>query len=73
MGVELGTAPRTERDARLSAPRLLFQSVQVNIDGGKLPHAGANRVRYLRIPINLFRPETGDDGAPKGKVTLESV
>ena len=38
---------RAKRDAGLSAPRLLYQSVQVNIDGGTLP-------RILRIPLNVF-------------------
>lgn len=47
---------RTERDAGLEAPRLLFQSVQVNVDAGKLPEPSANQVRYLRIPVNVFKP-----------------
>jgi glyoxylase-like metal-dependent hydrolase (beta-lactamase superfamily II) len=51
---------RTQRDAGLSAPRLLFQSVQVNVDAGNLPRPGPGEVRYLRIPINAFRPE--DEG-----------
>lgn len=48
---------RTTRDAKLSAPKLLFQSVQVNVDAGALPSPSDNKVRYLRIPINVFRPE----------------
>ncbi len=47
---------RTERDAKLEPPRLLFPSVQVNIDAGKLPPAHANGRRYLSIPFNLFHP-----------------
>jgi glyoxylase-like metal-dependent hydrolase (beta-lactamase superfamily II) len=47
---------RNKRDSGLSAPKLLFQSVQVNVDGGKLPDPHANEVRYLKIPINVFRP-----------------
>ncbi|MEZ4461374.1 MAG: MBL fold metallo-hydrolase [bacterium] len=47
---------RNKRDSSLSAPKLLFQSVQVNVDGGKLPAPHANEVRYLKIPINVFRP-----------------
>ncbi len=47
---------RTERDAKLEAPRLLFPSVQVNIDAGRLPPAHANGRRYLSIPFNLFHP-----------------
>jgi glyoxylase-like metal-dependent hydrolase (beta-lactamase superfamily II) len=46
---------RTERDATLAAPRLLFQSVQVNIDAGKLPEAEDNDIAYLKIPLNVFR------------------
>ena len=47
---------RDARDAALSAPRLLFQSVQVNIDAGNLPQAHDNQKRYLQIPLNVFRP-----------------
>jgi hypothetical protein len=47
--------------------------VQVNIDAGKLPAPGGNRVRYLKIPINLFRPEPAEEGAPAGAITLEPV
>jgi glyoxylase-like metal-dependent hydrolase (beta-lactamase superfamily II) len=48
---------REGRDAKLDAPKLLFQSVQVNVDAGRLPEPGDNEIRYLRIPINVFRPE----------------
>lgn len=47
---------RRERDATLAAPRLLFPSIQVNINGGKLPAAHANGRRYLVIPLNLWAP-----------------
>lgn len=47
---------RTKRDAGLSAPKLLFQSVQVNVDAGALPQPSNNELRYLKIPINAFRP-----------------
>lgn len=46
-------AMREKRDASLSAPRLFFPSVQVNIDAGRLPAARANGVRYLVIPLDL--------------------
>jgi glyoxylase-like metal-dependent hydrolase (beta-lactamase superfamily II) len=62
-------ALRTARDAKLDAPKLLFQSVQVNVDGGKLPDPNANEVRYLRIPINAFRPAP----APDAPMTIERV
>ena len=55
---------REARDATLKAPRLLFQSVQVNIDAGRVPTAHANEIRYLRLPLNLFQP-SDDLGRPK--------
>ncbi len=47
---------RTARDAKLEAPRLLFQSVQVNIDAGHLPSPHSNGKRYLISPLNPFKP-----------------
>jgi hypothetical protein len=52
---------RTERDKTLAPPRLIFQSVQVNIDAGCLPTAHENGIRYLSLPLNLFAP-TNDLG-----------
>ncbi len=54
---------RDARDASLAPPRLIFQSVQVNIDAGRLPAPHANGTRYLRMPLNLFGP-TDDLGEP---------
>lgn len=54
---------RTERDAKLAAPRLLFPSVQVNIDAGRLPRPHANGRRYLTIPLDMNKT-TEDDGTP---------
>lgn len=45
---------RTERDATLGAPKLLFPAVQVNIRAGELPPAEANGIAYIRIPLNTF-------------------
>lgn len=59
---------RTERDATLEAPQLLFQSVQVNVDAGKLPDPAQNEIRYLRIPVNVFKPDRDE-----GETTLEEV
>ncbi|MCC6559488.1 MAG: MBL fold metallo-hydrolase [Polyangiaceae bacterium] len=42
---------RTERDATLAAPRLLYPSVQINVDAGRLPEPHANGRRYLTIPL----------------------
>lgn len=64
---------RTARDATLSAPKLLFQSIQVNIDAGHLPTPARNEQRYLKIPINIFRPAGTLDDAPKGDITLDKV
>jgi len=44
---------RKESDKTLTLPRLIFQSVQVNITGGHLPKPGSNNVSYLKIPLNL--------------------
>jgi len=57
---------RKERDATLSPPKLLFPSVQVNVNAGRLPRPHENGRRYLSIPINLFRP-TAEDGMPPKK------
>ena len=47
---------RKARDATLAAPRLLFPSVQVNVDAGHLPAPHANGHRYLMMPLNVLRP-----------------
>lgn len=54
---------RNKRDASLQPPRLLFQSVQINVDAGRLPATHKNGKRYLSIPINLFA-ETDELGQP---------
>jgi glyoxylase-like metal-dependent hydrolase (beta-lactamase superfamily II) len=47
---------RQARDATLAAPRLLFPSVQVNVDAGRLPAPHGNGRRYLVVPLNVLRP-----------------
>ena len=42
---------RNSRDEKLSAPRLLLPSIQVNILAGHLPEPDSNGVRYLSIPL----------------------
>lgn len=42
---------RKRRDATLAAPRLLFPSIQVNINAGHLPTPEANGVSYLKSPL----------------------
>jgi len=48
---------RNERDATLAPPRLLYPSVQINIDAGRLPAPHVNGRRYLTIPLH----ETEED------------
>ncbi|RME28566.1 MAG: MBL fold metallo-hydrolase [Deltaproteobacteria bacterium] len=45
---------RTERDRQLQPPNLIFQSVQVNIDAGRLPPPASNGIRYLKLPMGIF-------------------
>ena len=63
---------REARDRTLAAPKLLFASVQVNIDGGRMPPLTHGK-RYLVTPINLFRPadELGEPraGSPEEKAS----
>lgn len=46
---------RQARDATLQPPRLIFPSVQLNIDAGRLPRPHANGRSYLSVPLNLFK------------------
>ncbi|MFO0677005.1 MAG: MBL fold metallo-hydrolase [Polyangiaceae bacterium] len=57
-------AKRTARDGGLAAPRLLFPSVQVNIDAGRLPAPHANGKRYLVVPLDM-KTATDVDGSRK--------
>jgi glyoxylase-like metal-dependent hydrolase (beta-lactamase superfamily II) len=56
-------AARNQRDAGLAPPALIYQSLQINADGGNLPAPHANGVRYLTIPLNRTKP-TSAAGAP---------
>jgi glyoxylase-like metal-dependent hydrolase (beta-lactamase superfamily II) len=60
---EAFVALRRDRDRTLAAPRLLYPSVQVNIDAGRLPPPRADGERYLVVPLNRGR-RTGADGGP---------
>jgi len=55
---------RTERDRTLAAPKLLYPSVRVNLDGGRLPAADAGGRRYLTVPLDPGHP-VDDDGTPR--------
>jgi glyoxylase-like metal-dependent hydrolase (beta-lactamase superfamily II) len=59
-------AMREARDKTLAAPRLLFPSVQINIDAGRLPPPHANGTRYLVTPLNALRP-ADEHGRPLTK------
>ncbi|KAJ4994298.1 metallo-beta-lactamase domain-containing protein [Stagonosporopsis vannaccii] len=50
-------ALRTQRDAVLGAPRLLHQSLQINVRGGRLPEEDANGRRMIRVPLRLDAEE----------------
>ena len=54
---------RQARDKELDAPRLLFQSVQFNINGGQFSPPGSTGIRYFKIPVNM-RNATDDIGDP---------
>jgi len=45
-------AMRTTRDRQLGLPRLIFPSLQVNIQAGVVPGTDTNGVTYLRTPFN---------------------
>lgn len=45
---------RTERDAKLSVPKLILPALQVNIKAGRLPPADKQGERYLKLPLNKF-------------------
>lgn len=66
---------REARDKTLPAPQLLFQSVQVNIDAGHLPKPSDNEIRYLKIPVNVFRgaKQTGIDDPTKADLSEEPI
>ena len=43
----------TARERTLAAPRLLYPSVQVNIDAGRLPAVDEAGRRFVRIPLTV--------------------
>jgi glyoxylase-like metal-dependent hydrolase (beta-lactamase superfamily II) len=55
-------AMRTARDSRLSTPRLLLPSIQVNIRAGRFPKADANGVTYLRVPVRFTHAAASPTG-----------
>ncbi|KAF4986990.1 hypothetical protein FDECE_15655 [Fusarium decemcellulare] len=53
-------ALRNERDANLAAPRLLHQSLQVNIRAGQLPKPNEAGHRMLHLPLKMKVEEWAD-------------
>ena len=49
---------RTQRDATLSVPKLLWPALQVNIRGGRLPSPETGNQAYLKIPLDSEGFET---------------
>jgi glyoxylase-like metal-dependent hydrolase (beta-lactamase superfamily II) len=45
---------RRHRDALLAPPKLILQSLQVNIEAGRLPAPEANGRRYLKMPLDFL-------------------
>ena len=45
---------RQERDRTLPMPKLILQSLQVNIAGGRLPPPESDGRRYLKIPLDAL-------------------
>lgn len=54
IGKEDFVARIRQRDSLLPAPRLLFPSLQVNINAGALPEPENNEVAYLKVPLNYL-------------------
>lgn len=52
---------RESKDSQLPMPKLILQSLQVNLRGGRLPEIESNGKRYLKIPLDAF------DGVPWGE------
>ena len=54
-------ALREKRDRELPMPKLILQSLQVNIRGGRLPEPEGNGKRYLKIPLDALEGAPWDD------------
>jgi glyoxylase-like metal-dependent hydrolase (beta-lactamase superfamily II) len=47
-------AMREGRDKALPLPNLIWPSLQVNINAGRLPPPEINGISYLKVPLNVF-------------------
>ncbi|OIM99460.1 MBL fold metallo-hydrolase [Idiomarina sp. MD25a] len=45
---------RTERDNKLSMPKLIIPAVQVNMRAGRMPPASSDGNVYLKVPLNVL-------------------
>ncbi|MBB3811097.1 MBL fold metallo-hydrolase [Pseudochelatococcus contaminans] len=54
-------AAREARDRTLAMPKLILQSLQINMNGGRLPVPEANGRRYLKIPLDLLTGAAWDE------------
>lgn len=52
---------RQTKDRSLTAPKLLLQSLQVNIDAGLLPAKEDNQTAYLKVPIKQNKKRAPHD------------
>jgi glyoxylase-like metal-dependent hydrolase (beta-lactamase superfamily II) len=55
-------ALRQARDQELPMPKLILQSLQVNVRGGRLPEPESNGRRYLKIPLGAFEGAPWNEG-----------
>jgi hypothetical protein len=46
---------RQVRDAKLTMPKLILPSIQINMDAGRFPEPESNGIRYLKLPLNYFK------------------
>lgn len=46
---------RSDRDAELAVPKLLFPSIQLNIRAGTLPIAEDNGIAYVKVPLSMSK------------------
>ena len=45
----------------LSMPKLILHSLQINMNGGRLPEPESNGRRYLKIPLDILGDAAWDD------------
>ena len=45
---------RNQKDSKLSMPKLILPSIQVNIRAGQMPPADEHGVVFLKIPVNVL-------------------